>query len=298
MNEQEQLSFPRDLCFYATSVLKLTPMKKTNFNCLVFALILVFSSPCRANDAESVDAAHTLPAYVAGAQSLSLVRVWPELGFDAYHVQGIVFTGDFFYITGTDKHTSSAWIFKLDAKTGALVKKKDITQPFAWHPSGIDFDGKNIWVAVAVYDDNSRAHVATVDPDTLKTRFIFQFKDHIGAVAKHKAVLIGANWDAKDFYFFSPDGKVIEKRPSPTGKGYQDCKCADEFLMCTGGGVLDWIDIDSWTLVKRFTVGQSETGSPLSREGVALYNGHVYFLPDDGPTGKIYEYEFSTNPPE
>lgn len=273
-------------------------MKRTNLPRLVIAFLLISAYSCRANDADNAKAISSLPAYVADAQSLSLVRVWPELGFDAHHVQGIVFTGDFFYITGTDKLTSSAWIFKVVAKTGALVKKKDITQPFAWHPSGIDFDGENIWVAVAVYDENSRAHFATVDPATLKTKFLFTYPDHIGAVAKHKAVLIGANWDAKDFYFFSPDGKIIEKRPSPTGTGYQDCKCADEFLMCTGGGVLDWIHIPTWTLVKRFPVGQSETGEPLSREGVALYKGHVYFLPDDGPTGKIYEYEFSGNPPK
>ena len=298
MNNPEQTSFLRDLCFSATSVLKLTTVKTTRLSLLVIALILVFSSPCRANGAGNANAVPALPAYVADANSLSLVRVWPELGFDAYHVQGIAFTGGFFYITGTDKHTSTAWIFKVDAKTSELVKKKDITQPFAWHPSGIDFDGENIWVAVAVYDENSRAHFATVDPDTLKTKFLFKYKDHIGAVTRYKDMLIGANWDAKDFYFFSLDGKLIEKRPSPTGKGYQDCKRVDGFLMCTGGGVLDWIHIDTWTLAKRFSVGESETGEPLSREGAALYNGHVYFLPDDGPTSKIYEFEFSNNPPE
>jgi len=84
-------------------------------------------------------------------------------------------------------------------------------------------------------------------------------------------------------------------KDSPTGISYQDCKGVNGCLVCSGGGYLDWIDPEKWELKKRFQVGESELGSPLSREGMCLCNKKIYFLPDDGPSGKIYTYGFKAS---
>jgi len=105
--------------------------------------------------------------------------------------------------------------------------------------------------------------------------------------------LIGANWDAETFYFWTLEGDLKDKRKSPTGVAYQDCKGVGDYLACLGGGYLDWIDVDRWKLVKRFAVEKSLKGSSLSREGLGLLADRVFFLPDDGPDARVYEYRFS-----
>ena len=250
--------------------------------------MLVFRLPATAQDG----AAAQLPPHVEQAQTLVRTNATPELGFDIYHAQGLVVTGDFYYLTGVDKHTTSAWIFKVDRATNELVKKSDISKIFAFHPSGIDYDGKYIWVAVAVYIDHSYSYMMTVDPDTLQHKTRFKVDDHIGAVARVGDLVIGGNWGCEEFYFYTRKGELLEKRPSPTGVGYQDCNGVGRYMMCTGFGYLDWIDVDKWQLAKRFEVGESDAGSTMSREGTAYYDGRAYFLPDDGPEAKIYEFEF------
>ena len=249
----------------------------------------------RAARCDAIPSASSLPESVAAADALTPVSVTPALGFNAYHVQGLAVTDDWFYLTGVDKYAASAWIFKVNRKSGEKVLEKSIAKRPDIHPSGIDYDGKYIWVAMAVYEEDSHTYMTIVDPETLKRKVLFEVDDHIGAVARHEDLVIGANWNARDFYFFTLKGDLVDKKPSPTGIGYQDCEGVDGFLMCTGGGFLDWIDVGTWALAKRFPVDVSEQGSPLSREGVSWYDGHVFFLPDDGAEGKIYEYSFSQN---
>ncbi|MFH1538012.1 MAG: DUF6454 family protein [bacterium] len=234
-----------------------------------------------------------LPEEVEEAKSLEAFSVTPEIGFDAHHVQGLVVTDKYFYFTSVEKANLAGWMFKVDRKTMKLVGKRNHAKFADIHPGGIDYDGKYIWMAMAVYTERSHAYIMIVDPETLKAKTKFEVKDHIGAVARHEDMVIGANWDAEEFYFWTLEGKLVDKRESPTGIGYQDCKGEGGWLACVGGGFLDWIDVDRWKLAKRFPLGKSLEGSPLSREGVALFGGRAFFLPDDGPTARIYEYEFS-----
>jgi hypothetical protein len=234
-----------------------------------------------------------LPEPVAAADSLSRVSAWPPFGFDAFHVQGLEVTSDFIFFTSVDKMKAAGWIFKLDRRTMKLLRKRNLARLLDIHPSGIDYDGENVWLAMAVYSESSSATVMALDPETLKIVKKFDVKDHIGAVARDGNLVIGANWDAKQFYFWNTDGIFIEKRESPTGAGYQDCKGASGFLMCGGGGYLDWIDIKNWKLVKRFEIKEeSDAGNSIVREGSCLLDGRVLFLPDDGPGARVYEYKF------
>lgn len=234
-----------------------------------------------------------LPEPVASADSLERVSAWPPFGFDAAHVQGLVVTDDFIFFTSVDKPNAAGWIFKFDRKTMKLLQKRNLAKLLNIHPSGVDFDGRYIWLAMAVYSERSSAIVMAIDPENLKIVKKLDVKDHIGAVARDGDLVIGANWDSKRFYFWDINGKFIEKRESPTGAGYQDCKGVNGFLMCGGGGFLDWIDIEKWKLVKRFVVSdKSEAENPIDREGACLQDGRVFFLPDDGADARVYEYRF------
>jgi hypothetical protein len=245
-----------------------------------------------AHDARAADAPAQHAALPASA-TLFPILVTPPFGFDAFHVQGLVVTDDHFFLTSVDKSTTTAIIFKINRADNTLAGQKVISKLFDFHPGGMDYDGTYIWVPVAVYDDNSHTYMTIVDPATLRHKVVFEVQDHIGAAARIGDMVIGANWNARDFYFFTLKGELIDKKPSPTGIGYQDCKGVNGFLMCTGGGFLDWIDVDKWELAKRYTLGESLAGSPLSREGVAWNQGNVFFLPDDGEQGRIYGFSFT-----
>ncbi|MBN1343952.1 MAG: right-handed parallel beta-helix repeat-containing protein [Phycisphaerae bacterium] len=238
-------------------------------------------------------AAEGLSQVVREADSLVSRGVSPCVGFNAFHVQGLLVTKDHFYFTSVNVLRSEAWIFKLDRKTMKLIGKRNLAIGKDIHPGGIDFDGRSIWVPVAAYRKHSHTHMVTVDPGTLEAKTRFEVDDHIGAVACRGDGLIGANWSAEEFYFWSSDGRLEAKRPSPTGVGYQDCKAVGDHIACLGGGYLDWIDVKGWRLAKRFPVGKSERGSSLSREGLGLLGDSVFFLPDDGASAKVYEYGFA-----
>ena len=254
-----------------------------------FVCLAVLAPVCLAARLQAAE----LPEFAASAVSLAPVSVSPELGFAAFHVQGLVVTGDSFIFSSVDKPGFAAWLFRVDRKTMKVVNGKNLAKLMDFHPGGIDFDGKNLWVPVAVYAPRSHTNVMVVDPETFKTRKAFEVEDHIGAVACVGDVIVGASWDAEEFYFWTAKGEPIEKKQRPGDVGYQDCKGVNGFLMCNGGGYLDWIDVDRWEIVKRIESGVSLEGNSLSREGAALYGEHVFFLPDDGPGARIYEYSFS-----
>ncbi len=254
--------------------------------------IEVYSSPNSGYTDSVVCELAGLARIVKEADSLVSRGVSPCVGFNAFHVQGLLVTQDCFYVTSVDALRLEGWIFKLDRKTMDLLGKRQLAIGKDIHPGGIDFDGERIWVPVAAYRKCSHTHIMAVDPTTLEAKTQFQVDDHIGAVARSNDRLIGANWGAEQFYFWTVEGRLVAKKPSPTGIAYQDCKGCGDTIACLGGGYLDWIDVKRWCLVKRLPVGRSSSGASLSREGLGLFGDSVFFLPDDGPAARIYEYGF------
>jgi Family of unknown function (DUF6454) len=230
------------------------------------------------------------PETLIKARALTQRAVTEPVGFDVYHSQGLVVTADTFYLTSVNKAAKEGWIFKLDRSAMALQSKRNLAVGEDIHPGGMDFDGQLLWVPVAAYTRNSHTTILALDPETLAESKRFEWDDHIGAVARYKDLLIGANWDAEDFYFWTLDGELVEQRKSPTGIAYQDCEGAGKYLVGVGGGYLDWIDVESWTLAKRLPLRRSLQGSKLSREGMSLFRDSVFFFPDDGPEARVYEY--------
>ncbi|MFA6450107.1 MAG: DUF6454 family protein [bacterium] len=211
---------------------------------------------------------------------------------DLFHVQGITFSTDSIFITSVDKNTTSGLLWKIDRRTFKTVKTRNLSENFMYHASGLQFDGKFLWVAIAVYAKETASKVLKIDPVTLKTIKKFPVADHIGIVATDGGgILYGGNWDAKIFYQWKEDGSLIEKRPNPTDHGYQDCKVWNVFLACSGNRAVDFIRLDTWQVARTFGLPVLPNGNDATREGMALIDGKFYFLPDDGAGTNIYVFE-------
>ena len=141
------------------------------------------------------------------------------LQFPSYHVQGMVKIGKYFYISsaritekserlkdsdyGYDRTPGKGvgYLFKFDIN-GKLIDKITLGIKDCYHPGGIDFDGKYIWVPVSEYRPNSRSIIYRVDPTTMKAEEIFRFGDHIGTISYNPetGILYGSSWGSRRWY--------------------------------------------------------------------------------------------------
>lgn len=213
------------------------------------------------------------------------------LQFATYHVQGLELTEQFYFVTSVDKEQKRGWLFKIDRQNANLNSKIELTDRTLIHPGGLQFDGHYLWIPNAEYKSQGRTMIYGVDPNSLEICTSFPVDDHIGAIASDgKNLLYGVNWDTLHFYIWDFDGHQLNKVDSPTSMAYQDIKYFAGKLLCSGhkddDSVIDIIDPENWTLVKRIDLPQDVWKNTLSREGMA-FDGNLYFLPDDGPDSRI-----------
>jgi hypothetical protein len=259
--------------------------KRAIFILLVSAMPLIIVCN-RSNESSSEDMLNVLMNY----ESLELVDKIP-LRFDTYHVQGLELRKQFYFVTSVDTKQRRGWLFKINRQNAELDSKMELTDAALVHPGGIQFDGRYLWIPNAEYRRDSRTIIYGVDPNNLKIRRSFSVDDHIGAIASNgKNLLYGVNWDARHFYTWNLNGYQLNKIESPTSMAYQDIKYFASKLLCSGhksgNSVIDIIDPEKWTLVKRIDLPRDSWKNTLSREGMA-FDGNLYFLPDDGPESKI-----------
>jgi hypothetical protein len=139
---------------------------------------------------------------------------------------------------GYDRDTGEGvgHLFKMDLK-GNLVADLTLGEGSMYHPGGIDYDGKSIWVPVAEYRPNSRAVIYRVDPAAMKATEVFRYGDHIGGLVHNVdgKSLHGVSWGSRRFYSWALDANGVPtnaKTPpaelrvaNPSGYiDYQDCK--------------------------------------------------------------------------
>jgi Family of unknown function (DUF6454) len=268
-----------------------------------------------------------------------LVETVP-VGFTTHHPQGMVKVGDAFFVSsveiklrtrrfaqpvdGYDRDTGegAGHLFKLD-RSGKLLADLRLGEGTIYHPGGIDYDGKHIWVPVAEYRPNSRSIVYRVDPETMKATEVLRFADHIGAVVHNidGSTLHGVSWGSRRFYRWplgidgrAGDGSQPVRTLNPSHYvDYQDCKYAGRHrMLCTGisemgrptasapfrlGG-LDLVDLRESRAVHQVPLllwtpgGQNMAQNPAWLEpSVTDANGlRVYFMPEDDASS-IYVYE-------
>jgi uncharacterized protein DUF6454 len=196
--------------------------------------------------------------------SWTLVRSVP-IAFATYHPQGMVKIGDSLFVSsveirvptkrlaqpvdGYDRDAGAGvgHLFKLDM-AGNLLADLTLGEGTVYHPGGIDYDGKDIWVPVAEYRPNSRSIIYRVDPVTMKPSEVFRVPDHIGAMVHNTDdnTLHGVSWGSRRFYRWTlgRNGRVTNADARPERLrtlntshyvDYQDCKyVGNRRMLCTG----------------------------------------------------------------
>ena len=149
------------------------------------------------------------------------------LNFPTHHPQGMVRVGERLYVTsveiieatqrypalreGLDRSAGRGrgHLFEIDLQ-GNLKRQITLGEGDVYHPGGIDYDGRNIWVPVAEYRPNSRAILYRVDPATLQATEVLRAADHIGGVVRDTETntLHGVSWGSRRLYRWTLDATL------------------------------------------------------------------------------------------
>lgn len=265
------------------------------------------------------------------------------LAFPTHHPQGLVRIGDAYFVSsvevtvrtrrfpqpveGYDRDAGAGvgHLFKFDGK-GRLLADLKLGEGTIYHPGGLDYDGRSLWVAVAEYRPDSRSIVYRIDPDRMTAVEVLRVPDHLGALVHNTddGTLHGVSWGSRRFYRWTlgADGSIadaavpLEKRRTLNGShyvDYQDCKYAGgSRMLCTGVaelrqapdrapfrlGGLELIDLRDGRPVHQVPVllwtdgGLDMTHNPAWFEATAA-GLRGYFLPEDDAS-VLYIYEVDT----
>ncbi|MDA2915903.1 DUF6454 family protein [Nitrospinae bacterium AH_259_B05_G02_I21] len=185
-----------------------------------------------------------------------------KLDFRTYHPQGMVKVGPYFYISAVEikertvkykdlgilfepgqpdrtEGKGVGHLFKVDGKGNLVdsVTLGDIARAI-YHPGGIDFDGKWLWVSVAQYRPHSLSIVYRVSIEDLSVEKVFEFEDHIGGVVYNREdnTLHGVSWGSRTFYNWDLKGNLMSRAQNGSHYvDYQDCQYVKDSRMLCGG---------------------------------------------------------------
>lgn len=285
--------------------------------------------------AEPVD-----PRVAARVPSLTRATPWTQvaairLRFRTFHPQGMVKVGANFFLSAVevrvapkklsvprdgqayDTGAGVAHLFKF-GPDGTLLADITLGEGAIYHPGGIDYDGKSIWVPVAEYRPNSRALIYRVAPETMAATKVLAVADHIGGVVHDVdgGALVGVSWGSRRLYRWPlrADGSVgpgDAPVANPSGYvDYQDCHgIGARRMLCAGvaayrvrpdrpafqlGGI-DLIDLATLRPVWQAPVplwalsGRAMTQNPFWLEATAT-GLRAWFVPDDD-VSTLYIYD-------
>jgi hypothetical protein len=260
------------------------------------------------------------------------------LSWNVHHTQGMVKVKEYYYISSVEiiertklyerpegkldrtQGRGKGHLFKVDSK-GQLIKDIHIGEGAMYHPSGLDFDGRYLWFAVAEYRPHSVSVMYRLDTENDVVERLFEVADHIGAVAYNPKdkILVGGTWGSSAFYKWRISNLATQpKQLSYTKRtawyvDFQDTKYIGDGLLF-GSGIKSYkhksgvnFALGGWELVDWKTlmpVWQLPINR-LSHKGNSLVNNpctinltssgiEAHFLPDDDNNGVIYRYHFIT----
>jgi hypothetical protein len=273
------------------------------------------------------------------ASQWRLVATQP-LSFNTHHPQGLVKRGEDFFVSsvevtqptkrfaqpenGFDRDSGAGvgHLFKFD-RQGQLLAELGLGEGTIYHPGGIDYDGRFIWVPVAQYRPNSRSIIYRVDPATMKATEVFRYPEHIGGIIHDTAShsLHGVSWGSRFFYHWALDrqGRVTNAGTPPAKLrqtnpafyvDYQDCKALGRSEMLCGGlsnyqtgkaggrfslGGLELIDLTTGRPIHQLPFEYwTESGLPMTQNPFWIepteFGLRAYFLPEDR-LSKLYIFE-------
>ena len=178
-----------------------------------------------------------------------------KLDFPTFHTEGLAYSNDHIFLTaveileptvkyptpvdGYDRTAGKGigHLFVMDPQ-GNLQKDIVLGEGEMYHPGGIDFDGKNVWVPVAQYRPNSSAIIYRIDAKTLTVHKQFEVKDHFGGIVLDKSTgnLVGNTWGSRRFVVWNQHGKQLDAWPNQSYfVDYQDCQYVPRGKMLCGG---------------------------------------------------------------
>lgn len=204
------------------------------------------------------------------------------------HVQGIEVEGDSLWVSSVERAAKKGFLHLFDRKSGRLRAQVSVERGARYHSGGIARDGDSIWVPVAEYARDSTSLIQRRDKRTLALLGEFEVADHIGCVAAGET-LVGGNWDSRIFYEWTREGRLLRRRENPNPNAYQDLKLVGGKLIASGKpsaeeGAVDWLEPESLALSRRIVTGKTDRGVLFTNEGMAIRDGKLYLLPEDGPS--------------
>jgi hypothetical protein len=227
-------------------------------------------------------------------------------------------------IDGTDRMPGAGFghLMRFDA-SGRLLSDRVLNAAGAleYHPGGLDYDGRSVWVTLAQYRPNSSSTFLRVDPRTLAVTPVLRARDHFGGVVNDtiRNTLVTLNWGsraestwrirshARAGSFAQPQSVV--RNPSHF-VDYQDCKYLGRVpdqrhpvMLCGGitqygtfqlGGVA-LLDTETLSPVWEVPIAMlSPAGNVVTRNpiDVDVVDGklRLYLAPDDDAT-TVFTYE-------
>jgi hypothetical protein len=263
------------------------------------------------------------------------------LQFSVHHPQGMVRIGENFYLSaveikrptvrysspreGMDRDPGEGvgHLFRFD-QSGRQLADLLLGEGSLYHPSGIDYDGRWLWVAVAEYRPRSRSILYRVDPESLAVTEVLRIEDHLGVLLhdRWEGVLHGASWGSRHLYRWKLEEKERGRptlRPLPVRLNpsfyidYQDCHAIDRQRMLCGGvssyplpgkpggvfrlGGLELVDLARGGPIHQIPVEErTPSGLPMTQNPfwIEPYENHLrgWFLPEDG-IATLYGYEIA-----
>jgi hypothetical protein len=257
-----------------------------------------------------------------------------QLKFPTYHPQGMVKIGGLIYLSSVKEPSElqatdplararserardcAGYLFKADLD-GNLIAQVELGDGTRYHPGGLDFDGRWIWVPVAEYLPDSSSIIFRVDPETLAAKPAFRVPDHIGDLSYNRSddTLHGFSWGARRHHTWKiVDGAIASPLVAPAELDrpdfmmeaeYQDCHyVGSSYALCSSSthfdtsylGSLDLVDLDNDAVVQQLIVHLRPDGSdrPMTHNPMFFerLNGVVrfYFAPEDDRT-TIYMFD-------
>jgi len=222
------------------------------------------------------------PKIVSLFKRLGVSASWHYRGYinipGIYHTEGMVKIGDNFFISSTEtgiapisnptgQRTPGTGLAHLTKYNSAGKKEWDVTwgagiSDPVYHPGGIDYDGKYIWIPIAEYRPDSFSKIYRFDPNTRKSVNVFNVTEHIGALVHNvkENTLIGLTWNSDKFDTwklgknFQPIESHSQRNPeiaTGTFTAYQDCQyIGPTWMLCVGPGPGSSASTDSLTFAK------------------------------------------------
>lgn len=178
-----------------------------------------------------------------------------HLDFQTFHTEGLAVTPRHLFLSAveiiepTQKYPKPVGgydrtagkgvghLFVMDVQ-GNLQKDITLGRGDMYHPGGISFDGKDVWVPVAQYRPDSSSIIYRVDARTLHVHKQFEVDDHIGGIVRDETShhLVGNTWGSRRFYEWSPSGKQRDTWLNDSHfVDYQDCQYVPSAKMICGG---------------------------------------------------------------